>query len=60
MEELTLEQAQDKEYYRYLTRVVSELKRDPVFKEKLDNATEQDIRSGKIAEEIRHVRVSIR
>jgi len=47
---LTKDQAQDQEYFRYLTQVVGELEKDPEFKEKLNNATEDDIKSGKIAD----------
>ncbi|XP_057317281.1 nucleobindin-2-like isoform X1 [Hydractinia symbiolongicarpus] len=49
-EGLTKEQAQDQEYFRYLTQVVGELEKDAEFKSVLNNATEDDIRSGKIAE----------
>lgn len=49
-EGLTKEQAQDQEYFRYLTQVVGELEKDADFKSVLNNATEDDIRSGKIAE----------
>jgi len=49
---LTADQAQDQEYFRYLTQVVGELEKDPEFKEKLNNATEDDIKSGKIADHI--------
>lgn len=59
-EGLTKEQAQDQEYFRYLTQIVGELEKDPEFKEKLNNATEEDIRSGKIAEHFPAVGTSIR
>lgn len=49
---MTADQAQDQEYFRYLTQVVGELEKDPEFKQKLNNATEEDIKSGKIAEHI--------
>ena len=49
---MTKEQLQDQEYFRYLTQIVSELEKDPKFKEKLHNASEEDIRTGKIAEGI--------
>jgi len=47
---LTKDQAQDQEYFRYLTQVVGELEKDPEFKERLNNASEDDIKSGKIAD----------
>lgn len=49
---MTKEQAQDQEYFRYLTQVVTELEKDPAFKEVLNNATEEDIKTGKIVEYI--------
>lgn len=51
-EGLSTEQAQDQEYFRYLTQVVGELEKDPEFKKILNNASEDDIRSGKIAEHV--------
>ena len=45
----TEEERQDAEYFRYLSQVVEELEKDPEFKSKLHNASEEDIRSGKIA-----------
>lgn len=57
---LSKEQAQDQEYFRYLTQIVSELEKDAKFKDKLNNATEEDIRSGKIAEFFPDVDISIR
>ena len=51
-EGLSKEQAQDQEYFRYLTQVVGELEKDPAFKEKLHNASEEDIKSGKIADHV--------
>lgn len=59
-EGLSKEQAQDQEYFRYLTQVVSELEKDPEFKKKLSNASEEDIRSGKLADHIHIVDPSIR
>jgi len=59
-EGLSKEQAQDQEYFRYLTQIVSELEKDPDFKEVLHNATEEDIRSGKIADNIHLVGHHIR
>ena len=47
---LSHEQAQDQEYFRYLTQVVGELEKDEQFKSKLNNASEEDIKSGKIAD----------
>ena len=49
---LTKDQAQDQEYFRYLTQIVGELEKDPDFKERLSNATEEDIKSGKIADHL--------
>ncbi|KAI4469754.1 nucleobindin [Holotrichia oblita] len=40
------------EYHRYLREVVNTLENDPEFKKKLEKATEEDIRSGKIAHEL--------
>lgn len=60
VEGLTNEQAQDQEYFRYLTQIVSELEKDEKFKAKLNNATEDDIRSGRIADFFPEVDVSIR
>ena len=57
---LSHEQAQDQEYFRYLTQIVGELEKDPKFKAKLNNASEDDIKSGKIAEYFPDVDVSIR
>ena len=60
---LSREQAQDQEYFRYLTQVVSELEKDDDFKNVLHNATEEEIRTGKIAEKMElvghHVRYSM-
>ena len=57
---LTHEQAQDQEYFRYLTQVVGELEKDPDFKEKLNNATEDDIKSGKIADHLDFIGHNVR
>lgn len=57
---LSIEQAQDQEYFRYLTQVVSELEKDERFKLKLNNASEDDIKSGKIADFFPEVDKSIR
>jgi len=57
---LSQEQAQDQEYFRYLTQVVGELEKDEKFKSKLNNASEDDIKSGKIADFFPEVDISIR
>lgn len=57
---LTQDQAQDQEYFRYLTQVVGELEKDPDFKEKLNNATEDDIKSGKIADHLDFIGHNVR
>jgi len=57
---LSHEQAQDQEYFRYLTQIVGELEKDAKFKAKLNNASEDDIKSGKIADFFPEVDVSIR
>ena len=59
-EGLTQEQAQDQEYFRYLTQIVSELEKDEKFKQRLNNASEDDIKSGKIADFFPEVDVSVR
>lgn len=56
----TKHEQQDSEYFRYLTQVVSELEKDEEFKAKLHNASEDDIRSGKIAEGLNFVSHDIR
>jgi len=56
----TKHEEQDAEYFRYLTQVVGELEKDPEFKKKLHNATEDDIRTGKIAEHLHGVDHEIR
>ncbi|XP_055324391.1 nucleobindin-2 isoform X2 [Sitodiplosis mosellana] len=48
------------EYERYLKEVVNALETDPEFRKKLDNATDVDIRSGKIANELEHVNHHVR
>lgn len=45
-------EAQDQEYFRYLTQVVGELEKDEKFKEILNKTNEEDIKSGKLAEHI--------
>jgi len=59
-EGLTQEQAQDQEYFRYLTQIVSELEKDEKFKNRLNNASEEDIKSGKIANFFPEVDISVR
>lgn len=59
-EGLTKEQRQDQEYFRYLTQIVGELEKDEKFKAKLTNASEEEIRSGKIADYFPDVDSSIR
>jgi len=51
---------QDSEYFRYLTQIVGELEKDEAFKAKLHNASEEDIRSGKIAEGLDLVKHDVR
>lgn len=48
------------EYNKYLQEVVKVLESDPVFREKLDKAPENDIRSGKIALELEYVNHNVR
>lgn len=48
------------EYHRYLTEVVAALESDPDFKQKLQNADENDIKSGKIANELEFVSHHVR
>lgn len=48
------------EYHRYLREVVSALESDPEFRQKLEKATEDDIRSGKIAGELEFVSHNVR
>lgn len=51
------------EYHRYIREVVNALESDPSFREKLEKANEEDIRSGKIAHELElvshHVRTKL-
>merc|ERR1711973_685620 len=51
-ENLSRSQAQDQEYFRYLTQVVQELEKDEKFREILNKTNEDDIKSGKLAEHI--------
>lgn len=48
------------EYHRYLREVVNTLEADPEFKKKLEKASEDDIRSGKIAHELEFVNHHVR
>lgn len=48
------------EYERYLKEVVNALESDPEFRQKLDKATEIDIRTGKIAQELEYVNHQVR
>merc|ERR1719427_89476 len=57
---MTKDQAQDQEYFRYLTQVVTELEKDPAFKAVLNNATEEDIKNGKIIEHMDLVNHGVR
>ena len=51
-EELDPKKREEGEYLRYLGQVVEILEQDEDFKQKLHNATEDDIRSGQIADHI--------
>lgn len=48
------------EYHRYLREVVNALESDPDFKAKLEKASEDEIRSGKIAHELEFVSHHVR
>uniref|UniRef100_A0A1B6K554 EF-hand domain-containing protein n=1 Tax=Homalodisca liturata TaxID=320908 RepID=A0A1B6K554_9HEMI len=48
------------EYNRYLVQVVEALESDPEFRKKLENATSEDIQSGKIADELDFVSHNVR
>ncbi|KAG5675506.1 hypothetical protein PVAND_005402 [Polypedilum vanderplanki] len=48
------------EYERYLKEVVGLLESDPEFRKRLDNVSEADIRTGKIAQELELVDHSVR
>ncbi|KAG5315625.1 NUCB2 protein, partial [Pseudoatta argentina] len=48
------------EYHRYLKEVIQALERDPEFRAKLENAKEEDIRTGKIAHELQFVDHKVR
>ncbi|CAH0716033.1 unnamed protein product, partial [Brenthis ino] len=48
------------EYHRYLKEVVQALESDPDFRERLEKANEEDVRSGKIAEQLDFVNHNVR
>ncbi|PZC73361.1 hypothetical protein B5X24_HaOG209649 [Helicoverpa armigera] len=48
------------EYHRYLKEVVQALESDPDFRERLEKADEEDVRSGKIAEQLDFVNHNVR
>ncbi|XP_037034652.1 nucleobindin-2 isoform X4 [Bradysia coprophila] len=48
------------EYERYLKEIVEALESDPEFRQKLNNASEDDIRSGNIAHELEYVNHQVR
>ncbi|KAG5886570.1 hypothetical protein JTB14_011282 [Gonioctena quinquepunctata] len=48
------------EYHRYLKEVVQTLESDPEFRQKLENADESEIKSGKIANELELVSHNVR
>lgn len=48
------------EYHRYLKEVVNALESDPDFRQKLEKADENEIKSGKIAEELEFVSHHVR
>lgn len=48
------------EYHRYLREVVNALESDPEFRQKLEKANEEDIKSGKIAHELEFVSHNVR
>ncbi|KAJ2954239.1 hypothetical protein O0L34_g2485 [Tuta absoluta] len=48
------------EYHRYLKEVVQALESDPDFRERLEKADEDDVRSGKIAEQLDFVNHNVR
>lgn len=60
-EESNINQLEDyMEYHRYLKEVVNALESDPEFRTKLEKADENDIKSGKIAEELEFVSHHVR
>lgn len=48
------------EYERYLKEIVEALESDPDFRKKLNDASEDDIRSGNIAHELEYVNHQVR
>ncbi|XP_075990563.1 nucleobindin 1 isoform X1 [Anticarsia gemmatalis] len=48
------------EYHRYLKEVVQALESDPDFRDRLEKADEEDVRSGKIAEQLDFVNHNVR
>lgn len=48
------------EYHRYLKEVVNALESDPEFRQKLEQAGEAEVRSGKIAEQLQFVSHHVR
>lgn len=48
------------EYHRYLKEVVNALESDPDFRVKLEKADENEIKSGKIADELQFVSHHVR
>ncbi|XP_041987927.1 nucleobindin-2-like [Aricia agestis] len=48
------------EYHRYLKEVVQALESDPEFRDRLEKADEDDVRSGKIAEQLDFVNHNVR
>ncbi|XP_043517266.1 nucleobindin-2 [Frieseomelitta varia] len=55
-----VEEMVDLEYRRYLMEVVQVLESDPDFQAKLEKATETDIRTGKIADQLEFVNHNVR
>jgi len=59
-EEVEFSPENDLPYSRYLKEVVSELEKDPEFKKKLEASSADEIKSGKIAEELESLHPDIR
>ena len=57
---LTSKQAQDQEYFRYITQIVGELEKDENFKHMVQNVSEEDVKSGKLADLLDHVGHNVR
>jgi len=57
---LTPQQAQEQEYFRYISQIVGELEKDENFKTMSQNVTEEDIKSGKLADLLDHVGHDVR